>query len=272
MRAPREPGEAPLPSCYASGVELATRPVRFPGGSGHELAGTLETPERPRAGAVVVPCFTCTRDAKAVVRISRALAAAGIAALRFDPTGIGGSGGAFEATTVRSQVGDVRAAAAFLEAGTVPVRLLVGVSLGGALAVLAAEGLPGVRAVATVNAPAGTAHLRELLLEIEPRLAHEDAEVTLLGRTTRIGRAFVEDLARHDVASALGRLGRPLLVAHAVEDRLVPLEAAATLFAAARHPRSFVAVDGVGHLMLEDPDAAAWLGEVIAAWARRYLT
>ena len=72
----------------------------FPGGLGPRLVGDLELPEGdPRAAALFAPCFTCTKDAKAIVRIARALTDAGLAVLRYDVTGIGGSSGDFAATT-----------------------------------------------------------------------------------------------------------------------------------------------------------------------------
>jgi putative redox protein len=204
------------------------------------------------------------------VYASRALAEAGITTLRFDLTGVGDSEGPYEDTTVSTQIDDVRAAVSFLTDEVGKPALLIGISLGGVLAIHAVSGLPGVRAVATINSPSDTVHLRKLLLDIAPALEREATEVTLFGRTTRIGPGFISDLSEHDTKAALAALDRPLLITHATEDRVVPLEAAARLFGAAYHPKSFVAVDGVDHLLLGEPEAAAWLGRVIAAWARRY--
>jgi len=251
-------------------VDVTSRRVRFPGGEGHTLTGQLTTPPSPRAAAVFVPCFTCTKDAKAVVYASRAMAEAGISTLRFDLTGVGDSEGTYEKTTLSTQLADVSAAASFLAEQAKPPTLLAGISLGGVLSVLAASDLPEVRAIATINSPSDTGHLRKLLLDIEPALEHEPTDVTLFGRTTRIGPGFINDLTRHDTEAALAGLQRPLLIVHATEDRVVPLDAAGNLFGAARHPKSFLAVDGADHLFLADPDAASWLGRVIAVWSQRY--
>ena len=70
--------------------------VTFPGRHGHDLAARLEMPSRPpRACALFAHCFTCSKDSKAAVFVSTALAEHGIAVLRFDFTGLGGSEGDF---------------------------------------------------------------------------------------------------------------------------------------------------------------------------------
>ena len=96
--------------------------VTIPTESGWQLAGTVDMPrdvtmeEAPRR-AVVAHCFTCTRGAIGVTRISKALARAGYASLRFDFAGLGDSGGKFEETTLATNVSDVQAAAAWFGGG-----------------------------------------------------------------------------------------------------------------------------------------------------------
>src|SRR6266852_3810826 len=94
---------------------LQTQSVSFPGASGATLAARLEAPaERPRAYALFAHCFTCSKDSKAATFISEALTESGIAVLRFDFTGLGGSEGEFANTTFSSNVADLVAAAAWL--------------------------------------------------------------------------------------------------------------------------------------------------------------
>jgi len=56
---------------------------------------------------------------------------------------------------------------------------------------------------------------------------------------------------------------------HAPLDEVVGVDNASALFAAAKHPKSFVSLDGADHL-LTDPHDAAYAANVIAAWAERY--
>ncbi len=251
----------------------ATQRVRFAGSLGHELAGQLELPaDKTRAFALFAPCFTCPKDAKAIVRISRTLAATGLGVLRYDVTGSGESDGDFVNTSFSTQVSDLLAAAAFLDREHGPPRLLLGISLGGAVAITAAARLDTAAAVVTVNSPAATTSLRSLLQRLDPRIEKDGAgEVVLFGRHTRIGRGFLNDLGRHDPTAAAAALQRPLLVCHAPEDSIVAVDNGHRLFNAASHPKSFHAIDGADHLLLTRLDAADTAAQVIAAWSKPYL-
>lgn len=117
----------------------------FEGASGDTLSARLDLPAdgEPRAYAVFAHCFTCSKNLNAVVNIARALTAGGIAVLRFDFTGLGGSEGKFADTNFTSNVGHLRAAARFLEARYRAPELPVGHSLGGVAVLKAAAELVG---------------------------------------------------------------------------------------------------------------------------------
>jgi len=253
-----------------------TERLRFPGATGANLAGRLERPDgSPRAYALFAHCFTCGKDAKAAVRISRALAERGIAVLRFDFTGLGESEGDFAGTGFSSNLEDLVAAADFLRSHYQAPQLLVGHSLGGAAALAAAARIPESRAVSTIGAPADTRHLRETLLARAPHLAEEPeteaAEVSLGGRRFRIGRGLLADLEEGRVEPAVAALGRALLLFHSPVDEIVGIEHARRLFEAAAHPKSFISLDGADHLLLADQQDSRFVAELLAAWSGRYL-
>jgi len=94
---------------------VGTTTVRFPGGTGAWLVGKLERPDGPeRATALFAHCFTCGKDLKSIVRLTRELAARGVASLRFDFSGVGESEGDFAETSFSTNVADILAAADFL--------------------------------------------------------------------------------------------------------------------------------------------------------------
>jgi putative redox protein len=62
----------------------------------------------------------------------------------------------------------------------------------------------------------------------------------------------------------------PLLILHAPADQVVSIREASRVFAAARHPKSFVALDGVDHAV-SGPDNARRVAALIAAWLDPYL-
>lgn len=266
---------SPTRGTPASGDQPATRPVtavRFAGGEGTMLSGRLHLPRRPRRGSVLFAhCFTCGKDVLAAVRIARRLAALGLATLRFDFTGLGESDGDFASTDFSANVQDLVAAARYLQQAHPGPLLLVGHSLGGAAVLAAAGKIPECRAVVTIAAPSDPAHVSGLFEESLPRIqAQGEAVVRLAGRAFRIRREFLADIAAQDLARDVAGLRRPLLVLHSPQDTVVPVEDAGEIFAAARHPKSFIALEGADHLLAAraDADRAARL---IAAWSAKYL-
>ncbi len=246
----------------------------FPGSGGDLLAARLDLPpDEPVAMALFAHCFTCSQDAVAAARIARGLVAAGIGVLRFDFTGLGSSAGDFANTTFSSNVEDlVRASDALGGLSGAPL-ILIGHSLGGTAVLGAAPRIAAAAAVVTVNAPADPAHLLRLFpAETTTALAAGDAEVPveIAGRQFRIRRDLLTDLRLAAVEEGLGRLRRPLLVLHAPLDMVVDVSNARRIYDAARHPKSFVALDGADH-MLTGPGDGAYAASVIAAWAGRYL-
>ncbi|TFD33222.1 bifunctional alpha/beta hydrolase/OsmC family protein [Cryobacterium cryoconiti] len=245
--------------------------LAFPGSQGSALAARLDLPEStPRAYALFAHCFTCSKDVLAAARISRALTDFGIAVLRFDFTGLGQSGGDFANTNFSSNIEDLVHAADYLRQHYAAPTLLIGHSLGGAAVLAVTHRIPEVRAVATIGAPADPDHLSHLLSESRTEIeACGEAEVELSGRTFRIRRQFLDDIAAQPQAQRIGSLGAALLVMHSPTDAIVDADNARRIYEAARHPKSFVALDGADHLLTKPADAA-YAAAMLATWAGRY--
>ena len=246
--------------------------LAFTGAFGHQLAARLDSSPQPRAYALFAHCFTCSKDLKATARISRALVERGIAVLRFDFTGLGESAGDFADTNFSSNLEDLLAAVDFMRRTYAAPKLLIGHSLGGAAVLAMAGRVPESVAVATLGAPSDPEHLSAGILRSAPELAAaEEAEVVLAGRPFRIRRQFLDDLSDQGVLKAVRRLDRALLILHSPIDEVVDVDHARQIYQAARHPKSFVSLDGADHLLLKDPADAAYVADVLAAWAGRYL-
>jgi putative redox protein len=252
---------------------MKTISASFQTSSGHSLAARLDRPESeaPRAYALIAHCFTCSKDYKGIVNIARVMTERGWGVFRFDFTGLGQSGGAFEETTFTSNVEDLLAAAQFMERDYAAPKLLLGHSLGGAAVLQAAEFIPSCTAVVTLAAPHNPGHLADLLSHVEEDIEKSgEAEVTIGGQAYRIRKAFLESLRHDNWNEVVANLGRALLILHSPKDATVDIDNAAKLFQAARHPKSFVSLDTADHLLSNEADAR-YAGEVIAAWARRYV-
>lgn len=251
---------------------IRTEKVIFPNARGEQLAGAIDRPiARPRAFALFAHCFSCSKDLRAAREISKALGERGIAVLRFDFAGLGASEGAFEDTNFSSNVDDLVAAAEFLARTHEAPSILIGHSLGGAAVMAAAARLASVKAVVVIGAPADAAHVaHQFGARADEIRAAGAAPVKLAGRDFVIRKQFLDDIEKAGVLAAAAQLKRPLLILHAPLDQTVGIENAARLFGAARHPKSFVSLDGADHL-LSDPRDARYAAEVIAAWAGRYV-
>lgn len=249
-----------------------TEHVTFPGAHGETLDGRLERPAgTPRAFAIFAHCFTCSKSSIAASRISRQLTQHGLAVLRFDFTGLGGSGGDFASTNFSSNVGDIVKAADYLATEHAAPALLIGHSLGGAAVIVAAGQIDSVKAVATLAAPATAGHVVDALkLDRGAVNAQGEGRAQLGEREITITRQFLEDVDGQNVEAAARALRRPLLIAHSPNDEIVGIDNATRLFVAARHPKSFVSLDDADHLISDKRDAC-FAANVIAAWADRYL-
>ncbi len=244
----------------------------FPNASGLRLAGLLDNPPgEARAYALFAHCFTCGKDVHAAKRIAEGLTALGIAVLRFDFTGLGSSEGEFANTTFSSNVADLVAAADHLRRVRRAPAILIGHSLGGAAVLAAASAVPEARAVVTIAAPSDPAHVAGLFKAARADIeAGGEVEVTLAGRAFRIRRAFLDDVAEQQLSGRINALHKALLIFHSPTDDIVGIDNASRIFAAARHPKSFVSLAGADHLLSRRSDAA-YVANVIAAWAGRYL-
>jgi uncharacterized protein len=246
--------------------------VEFVGSQGAALSGRLHLPDGAAAGSVLLAhCFTCSKDLHTMTRLASGLAEAGYATMRFDFTGLGESGGDFADTSVSANVSDLtRAATALITRGFGPCGL-VGHSLGGAAAVLAAQRLKTVRSLVTIGAPADTGHIRHLLADGWSTL-HEGrpAVVTVAQRRFRLNPGFVTDLAHHDVTGEAALLGRPYCIVHALDDPVVGHGNAEALYRAASPPRKLVSLPTGGHLFADRADAEALL-VAVRDWFRETL-
>lgn len=249
-----------------------TERLTFTGSQGDTLAARLDLPPVPPAAyALFAHCFTCSKDVFAASRIANQLAERGIATLRFDFTGLGSSDGEFANTNFSSNVADLLAAVDFLRSAYAAPSLLIGHSLGGAAVLAAAGHVPEAKAVATIAAPADPGHVAHLLTSARPEIERAgEAEVELAGRRFRIKKQFLDDIEAQALSQHIADMRKALLVLHAPGDDIVGIENASQIFLAAKHPKSFVSLDGADHLLSRRADAI-YVADLVAAWSARYI-
>lgn len=248
--------------------------ITFQNKEGQTLVGRLELPvnQHPHSYAIFAHCFTCNKNLSAIRNIGKALTTKGFGVLRFDFTGLGESEGDFADTNFSGNVADLIAAADYLKKNYQAPALLIGHSLGGAAVIFAATEIDSVNAVATIGAPSNPSHVSHLLKSgIEEINKTGKAVFNLSGRDFTIKKQFLDDLETKSLPETAKNLGRALLVMHSPQDGTVGIKNAEEIYIAARHPKSFVSLDGADHLLMNRKDST-YTGQVIASWAQRYMS
>jgi len=246
--------------------------VTFPSSSGPALAGVVDLPGgEVRGWGVFAHGFTLGKDCPAANRICKQLAAEGIGMLRFDNLGLGDSDGDWGDGSFSHKVADTVRAVAYMNDSGREVRLLVGHSFGGAAAIAAAADCPTVNALAIIGAPFDPAHVEHNYDALVARIEAEgEAPFLIGGKALTLKRHFIDDVRNADLRERIRTLRRALLVLHSPTDNTVGIANASDIFRTARHPRSFVSLEGADHL-LTGKHQAARAARIISAWADPYL-
>ena len=228
--------EAPLPS----GAEDAWVDTS----EGERLHGWWFAAERAEPRAHLIFCHGNGGNVIDRVPFARLAARAGFDVLLFDYRGYGRSSGR---PTERGTYEDARAVrAAVLERDRVePDRLiLLGESLGGAVALK----------LATERPPAG------LIVQSAFTSVRDVAAV----HYPFIPRALVPDA--YPSKDLVAGLRTPLLVLHGARDEIVPLSHGRALYDAAPEPKEIEVFDRAGH---NDVDGGAWIAAIESWWRAR---
>jgi putative redox protein len=247
-----------------------TERVEFASRRGNLLVGDLHRASR-ELGPTLVLChgMESTRHGTKQQAIVERFLPLGISVLRFDFSYVGESEGRFEDLTITGEVDDALGALDFLQEFAPTRVILVGSSLGGAVALLAAARTPErVHAIATIAAVADTTLFTKALTEDDL-----DAWRRTGRRRWREGYldvGFLDDVQRIDIPLAVATLTQPLLVMHGDADTVVPPEHAGVLAAAAAGDVTVAMFPGIGH-RFEEPGALDALLARLESWALRVL-
>ncbi|MGJ8564783.1 MAG: alpha/beta hydrolase [Alphaproteobacteria bacterium] len=252
---------------------MHSQKVEFAGAFGDTLSAKLDWPEGDlKSWVLFAHGFSIGKDLRPIRTISKALVDDGYGMMRFDFTGLGESGGKFEDTNFSSNCRDILNAANYLRHYHKAPCILIGHSFGGTAALKVASDIPECSAVATIGSPCDTSHIvHQFADQLEEIEEAGEAKVLLGGRPFVIKEQFLDDVANQDIAANIEDLNRALMIFHSPQDLVVGINNASHIYKQARHPKSFVSLDGADHLLLKNPKDAEYVAHVLAAWAHRYI-
>lgn len=260
-----------------STLSLSYRVPRHSGKGEGENDGFITSPLWGEGGegflkyALFLHCFTCSKELKAIANINSALTEFGYGIVRFDMTGIGSSEGDFKETNFTTQLEDTECVIDYMKEHYSMPELFIGHSLGGAVALFSAVMHGQVKAVVTIASPSEPHKLAQKLRKTRERsLADGIAKTDIGGVTYEFRPQFFDDLEKYHMKSLLQHLTKPLMVMHSPADTYSDISNATEIFRNARHPKSFVSLDDIDHLIL-DKDSALWVGKMVGTWAAKYL-
>jgi len=221
--------------------------------------------------ALFLHCFTCSKELKAIANINSALTEFGYGIVRFDMTGIGASEGEFKETNFTTQLEDTECVIEYMKQHYGMPELFIGHSLGGAVALFTAAKYDEVKAIATIASPSEPHKLALKLKKTKERsIVDGIANTNIGGVEFEFKPQFFDDLEKYHMKSLLQHLRKPLMVMHSPADNYSEISNATEIFRNASHPKSFVSLDNIDHLIL-DKDEAIWVGKLIGDWAGKYL-
>lgn len=251
---------------------MRTERIEIKNKKGYALAAYLELPanQKPNYYAIFAHCFSCSSNLNATRNISRSLTSHGFGVVRFDFTGLGRSEGEFTESHFSANVEDLIAVNDYVSDTYKAPCLLIGHSLGGAAAIVAASKLDTIKAVATIGAPAAVNHVTHLFSHaIDDVEDKGEVEVNIGGRPFKINQEFVNDFGKTDLPTITKTLRKPILIMHAPFDSIVGIDNAKQLYHNAIHPKSFVSLHNANHL-LTDSRHSEYAGKLIGEWAKLY--
>lgn len=281
----QQPAPANTPS-YAAPADAPYRAedVTVPTAAGHTLAGTLTLPKEGTSARKVAAVITITgsgpqdRDEylgfgnfRPFRQLADSLSRRGIAVLRMDDRGTGGSTGVFKHTTSAEFAEDIRAGLAYLR--TRPeidaTRLgVIGHSEGAVIAPMVADAEPTLKAIVLL---AGVARPARAALDMQMKnlIAH-NAALTAAGKDSATARIparvdsmmaadpWMKFFLTYDPATTARRVKTPVLILTGANDQQAPPEQVpeqeAAFLAAGNRDVTAHLVPGVNHLFVVDAD------------------
>lgn len=224
---------------------------------GERITGMLHIPkEIPVPGIIFCHGFTGNRveSHRLFVHAAREMCKRGFVILRFDFRGSGESEGLFENMTISEEVSDLKVAIDWFYNREEVLKDKIGViglSLGGVIAILTAAQDERIKAICTWSTPAELKELQDTAKNIFGEMKIEKLIIKKyidLPSGDRIGKKFLIDALKHNILESIEKISpRPILIIHGTKDQLVPVSHAEKLFEKAKDNKEIFLVKDADH-------------------------
>lgn len=255
-------------------VQVIEKPINFQNAAGETLQGFLHLPARVGKVPGVIVChgYNQNKSFRFLVYLSRALAAEGIACLRFDLSGCGESDGLLENTSISKQLGELETAYNLLTKHPQIDRnkiVLIGHSLGALIALLLHIKLksanPLVFLVPALNQ-------KELILTwySEEQIATCLKQGYIDTIKGRVGAGYIKEATSEDWLAKASLVKGATLIVQGDKDYDVPSKYAEEVFNKLPEPKKFEKVKDTDYKFRNLKHQKILAGAVLS-WLRKYL-
>lgn len=195
--------------------------------------------------------------------LATAAAASGTPALRFSFSGNGDSEGEFRDSTISKEVQDLTAVIDAACGQGYDDIILVGHSMGGAVAVISAGQDKRIKRLISL---AGMVYTKQFA-DVEFSDATPDQGFMWDDEDCPLSQTFVDDLnAIGDVLDRAPQITVPWLLVHGSDDDVVPIQGSRDIMAKAGGPTEFVEITGSNHVFADD--AQRLMIDAVLAWLK----
>jgi pimeloyl-ACP methyl ester carboxylesterase len=246
--------------------QMSESPITFISG-GHQIVGMLHSSGREK---IVILCHGFTgnkcENRRLFVEAAREIARQGYDALRFDFYGSGDSAGEFCDTLVSHNIQNVKDAVAWCKERGYEQWALLGLSMGGATAILCANEVEASALVIWSAVPDMKLLFEHYVDDLQNKVQHVEIYEH---DGWLIKRAFWEDAIGYDIAGALGRIRIPKMIVQGTEDSPLFVRGFQEFQKIVYPPADFMEIPGGGHTF-QKPSHRRQVIRQTTIWLKRH--
>lgn len=249
------------------------KPIQFKNSDGLTLRGFVHEPLWHDTAIIYLHGFPSHCQSHSSKRICKALRCLGYLVLSFDVSNTASSDGNFENKLMSKEAADIKYAINFLEKNYKYKQLvLLGVSTGAIEACLYAYKDKRIDKVILLG---GEADLKEAVhydftdeqivrFKQDGFIIYNAPEKWYHGK--KLNKAFYDEFFTLDIAKALQKYKKPLLIIHGGKDEAVPVSNAQELYTTANEPKKLIIIRGADHRF-----SRIWHGLQVVYYVNRFI-